>query len=51
MQDYFTDFLEQHDHSDSVRALVKAEEDEIAMFNQYHNYYSYGFYIARKKAA
>lgn len=44
----FADFLERHDHSDSAKAIIEAEEKEIELYKQYQDYYSYGVYIAKK---
>jgi len=46
----FEAFLERHGHSVEARALVQAEQDEMAMYEKYKAYFSYGFYIARKTA-
>lgn len=48
MQAQFSNFLERHNHSDSAKALITAEEGEIALYEQNRIYVSYGYYIARK---
>lgn len=48
LQARFPALLEQYAHSDAVRACVAAEEREIALYERYKAYVSYGFYIARK---
>jgi len=48
MQARFADFLERHHHSEAAQAIVAAEQQEIALYEKYRAYYSYGFYIARK---
>ncbi len=41
-------FLEKHGHSKAARAIIEAEEKEIALFEKYSAFVSYGYYIARK---
>lgn len=48
LQSRFAELLSQYNHSDSARACVDAEQREIELYQQYKDYYSYGFYIARK---
>jgi SAM-dependent methyltransferase len=48
MQDHFKDFLNRNGNSEAALAIVKAENREIALYEQYKNYYSYGVYVARK---
>lgn len=40
-------FLARHE-SGAARAIVEAEKSEIALYEKYSRYYSYGFYIAQK---
>ncbi len=42
------EFLERHAHSELAVNVVKEHRDEMAFFEKYSEYYSYGFYIARK---
>lgn len=51
LQARFDAFLERHGHSDAAQAIVAAEQAEIALYEQYRAYVSYGFYIARKVGA
>jgi len=51
MQARFPAFLERHTHSAAAQAIVAAEEAEIALYEQYKDYYGYGYYIARKVGA
>ena len=44
----FEDFLKRHQDSRAAQDLIKRERAEIELFEKYHEYYSYGFYIARK---
>lgn len=50
LQGGFGDFLERHGHSVDAMALVRAEEEEIALYEEYKAFFSYGFYVARKHA-
>ncbi len=44
----FDDFLAAQANSQAARALVAAEREEIALYQRYKNFYSYGMYIARR---
>lgn len=46
LQASFASFLSRHSHSAEASALVAAEEEEIALYEQFGDYYSYGVYIA-----
>jgi ubiquinone/menaquinone biosynthesis C-methylase UbiE len=48
LQDSFQDFLHRNGNSEEAQAIVEAENQEIAMYEKYKSYYSYGVYIARK---
>lgn len=48
MQQRFERFLELHGGSEDARAIVESEAREIALYEKYKAYYSYGMYIARK---
>jgi ubiquinone/menaquinone biosynthesis C-methylase UbiE len=48
LQDSFQDFLHRNGNSEEARAIVEAEIQEIALYEKYKSYYSYGVYIARK---
>lgn len=48
MQARFEAFLAAHGHSDAARAIVAAEEAEIALYQENSAYFGYGYYIARK---
>jgi hypothetical protein len=47
----FAAFLDRNGQSDAARAIVAAEEDEIALYENYGEFFGYGFYIARKLGA
>lgn len=46
MQSTFDDFLKRHGGSEEAQAIVSSEENEIALYEKYKQYYSYGVYIA-----
>jgi ubiquinone/menaquinone biosynthesis C-methylase UbiE len=48
MQDRFDGFLERHHNSDSAKRIIENEREEIEVYKRFKDYYSYGFYIARK---
>lgn len=48
MEERFSRFLEQHNNSRMAEEIVKECKSEIEFYRKYKNYYSYGFYIARK---
>ncbi len=48
MQNRFTEFLERNANSEKAQAIVDDEKKEIALYEKYKKYYSYGVYIARK---
>ncbi len=48
VQSRFDEFLCRHKHSEAAKAIINAEEEEIVLYKKYKNYYSYGFYVARR---
>jgi ubiquinone/menaquinone biosynthesis C-methylase UbiE len=48
LQDSFPDFLAKHNDGEGATSIVEAEEKEIALYNKYKSYFSYGVYIAQK---
>lgn len=48
LQNRFPGFLARHSHSEEAQAIVMAEHNEIALYEKYKSFYSYGVYIARK---
>lgn len=48
LQRRFADFLSRHDGSAAAEAIVAAEENEIALYERYAAFVSYGYYVARK---
>ena len=48
IEERFSSFLEKHNNSEIARNIVEAEKEEIKLYKKYKDYYSYGFYIARK---
>jgi SAM-dependent methyltransferase len=45
----FAAFLERNGNSSEAQAIVAAEEAEIALYERYSEYYSYGCYVAKKR--
>ena len=41
-------FLEKHNNSEMARNVVEGHKEEIRNYKKYKDYYSYGFYIAKK---
>lgn len=48
MQNSFAEFLKRNGNSEEAQVIVDAEKNEIALYEKYKSYYSYGVYIARK---
>ncbi len=48
LQERLESFLEEQGRSDAAQAIVEAEHQEAALYDQYGAYYSYGCYLARK---
>lgn len=48
MQNSFAEFLQRHGNRIEAQTIVDAEKKEIALYEKYNAYYSYGVYIARK---
>lgn len=48
MQRRFDDFLSRHGNSEAARAVVEAEGKEIALYERYSAFVSYGYYVARR---
>ncbi len=46
----FDAFLDRHQHSEMARAVIDEHKAEIALFETYQDYVSYGFYVAQKLA-
>ncbi len=50
IRDSFSEFLNRNGNSEAASALVAAEQEEMALYNQYRAYYGYGVYVARKSS-
>lgn len=50
LQARFADFLARQSHLEAARALVQAEEEEIALYERCSAYFSYGYFVARRAA-
>jgi SAM-dependent methyltransferase len=48
LQDGFSDFLARHKDDERAASIIEAEKKEIALYEKYKSYYSYGVYIAQK---
>ncbi len=48
LQQRLPDFQERHKDLDTANEIVQAEEREMALYERYKSFYSYGYYIARK---
>ncbi len=48
MQNRFMDFLTRQGNSEQAQQIVNTENQEIALYKKYKQYYSYGVYIAKK---
>jgi len=48
MEDRFDQFLTKHKNTELAQGIVDAEKHEIIKYRTYKDYFSYGFYIARK---
>lgn len=48
IQSRFDAFLERHGYSDQAKAIVDAERHEMALYERFRDYYSYGVYVAKK---
>lgn len=51
LEEGFASFLQRHNYSATAKRLVQEHRDEIALYQKFKEYYSYGFYIARKDEA
>ena len=48
MQARFENFLKRNNHSPLARKVVEDHQAEIDLYQRFKDYYSYGFYLARK---
>ncbi len=48
LEKIFPVFLEKHNNSEMAKNIVEQQRGEIALYKKYKDYYSYGFYIAKK---
>jgi len=48
MEERFAGFLEKHKHCRLAQKIVEEHKQEIMQYNRFKDYYSYGFYLARK---
>jgi len=48
MMERFDDFLRKHNNSEIAKSIVNGEKEEIRKYKKYKEFFSYGFYIAKK---
>lgn len=48
LQNDFSDFLARHENDKGTAAIIESEREEIAFYEKYKSYYSYGMYVAQK---
>ncbi|RLD73501.1 MAG: SAM-dependent methyltransferase, partial [Bacteroidetes bacterium] len=48
MEKRFSAFLEEHNNSEMAKGIVEENQEEIRKYKKFKDYYSYGFYIAKK---
>ena len=48
LQERFAAFLSRHRDTESARAIVAAEENEIDLYERFSDFFGYGYYVARK---
>lgn len=48
LKNRFDAFLDKNGHSNEARSIVDIEKYEIALYEKYYDYYSYGVYIAKR---
>ena len=48
MEKRLSAFLVKHNSSEMAKNIVELQKEEIALYKKYKDYYSYGFYIAKK---
>lgn len=46
--DSYEAFLGRHQHSEQAKVIVDAEREEIALYQRFKEFYSYGMYIAQR---
>jgi SAM-dependent methyltransferase len=51
MQRRFSAFLDRHQGSEAAKAIVAADEKDIALYENNMAFFGYGYYIARKNGA
>ncbi len=48
IEERFDDFLKRHNNSELAKSIVDGEKEEIRKYIKYKDFFSYGFYIAKK---
>ena len=50
MQERFASFLSRNGNTESARAIVEAEDNEIGLYERFSAVFGYGYYVARRTA-
>jgi SAM-dependent methyltransferase len=50
LESRFDAFLARHHGSPEAKAVIEAEQQEIALYEQFQGFYSYGVYVAKKSS-
>lgn len=50
LEQRFPSFLADQDHSEAAQAMVAEQKEEMELYEQFGDHFSYGFYIAQKVA-
>jgi len=48
MENRFDEFLKKHNHSKVVKKMIDQTKEEMKMYDNYKDYFCYGFYVAKK---
>ena len=48
MENQFDKFIKKHNNSEISKNIVRSEKEEMRKYNKYKDFFSYGFYIAKK---
>jgi len=48
MKSRFGEFLQRNEQNEEAKEIIDAEKNEIALYEKYNTYYSYGVYVAKK---
>ena len=48
LQEGFSEFLSRYENNPAARGIVEGEKKEIEMYKRFNEFYSYGFFVAKK---